>query len=296
MILLDEFQFLPQDALQAAHHGPLPEVKRLNLRHLASPLSGLRWGREAPRFTFLHGAGLNAHTWNATILALAQPALALDLPGHGDSAWRDDADYRPPTLAAAVLDALIGLGTGPQVLVGQSLGGLAAIAVARQFPALVHSLVLVDITPGFRIGPAETNPVRDFLAGAQSFTSREAIVERALAHGFGPDRETVARGVHLNTRERADGRVVFKHHLAQPGDFRPPAYDSAALWEDLRRLEVPVALVAGTRGFLNEAHRREFRERVPGAALYETESGHNIQEERPRALAQAIAEFTRGDA
>ena len=44
---------------------------------------------------FLHGGGQNAHTWDTVILGLGLPALAVDLPGHGRSAWREDGDYGP---------------------------------------------------------------------------------------------------------------------------------------------------------------------------------------------------------
>ena len=50
--------------------------------------------------------GLNAHGFDPVVLALDAPALALDLPGHGRSDWREDANYRPDLLAADVLTAL----------------------------------------------------------------------------------------------------------------------------------------------------------------------------------------------
>lgn len=58
-------------------------------------VSALRWGSEAPRVVFLHGGAQNAHTWDTVVLGLGEPALAVDLPGHGRSAWRDDGDYSP---------------------------------------------------------------------------------------------------------------------------------------------------------------------------------------------------------
>lgn len=55
---------------------------------------------------FLHGGGQNAHTWDTVILGLGEPALAVDLPGHGRSAWREDGDYGPKLNAASLIPVL----------------------------------------------------------------------------------------------------------------------------------------------------------------------------------------------
>ena len=118
----DEFSFLPAQASDIDVSGPLPRGERLDL---ALPdrrtLSALRYSPAGddrpPVVTFLHGAGLNAHTWDTTILSLGLPALAIDLAGHGDSSWRADAAYVPRVLAPDVVAALrawtvAGLGMG----------------------------------------------------------------------------------------------------------------------------------------------------------------------------------------
>ncbi|MGL1386213.1 alpha/beta fold hydrolase, partial [Vibrio parahaemolyticus] len=90
----------------------------------------------------------NAHTWDTTLLHLGVPALALDLAGHGDSSWREDAAYVGRVLAPDVAAALEAWTDRPQVVVGQSLGGLTAAALAASRPDLVAQVVIVDITPG----------------------------------------------------------------------------------------------------------------------------------------------------
>lgn len=273
----DEFRFLPAGA---------PPVRRTTV----GDNSILAWGG-APELTLLHGAGLNAHTWDETLLALGRPALALDLPGHGDSAWRDDFDYRPQTNAAAVAAVIDSLAGGsPQIVVGQSLGGLTAIALAGIRPELVRALVIVDVSPGLR--PGDASQVSDFLAGPQVFDSRDAIVDKALAAGIGSDRSALERGVELNTRFREDGAVVFKHHFAYPPEGLPAlALDFSALWPALEQAGVPVLLVHGSHGFLSPEVVAEFAERVPQAVLVEIEAGHNVQEQQPIALAEAVEAF-----
>ena len=298
----DEFSFLP---LQAADAGvPVPPVTRLTAH---SPdgraLSALRFGDAAPEVTLLHGAGLNAHTWDRTVLALGTPALALDLPGHGDSGWRDDADYTGRTLAQDLVPALRGWTDRPQVLVGQSLGGLTAAAVAASAPDLVRALVIVDIAPG--LDPqGGASQIREFFAGPTDWTSRAELVDRALAFGLGGDRTSAERGVFLNSRVREDGRVEWKHHFARIANAL--ATDAAAAdaarrqqdaladvltatgWDDLAAVAVPIVLVRGNRGFLTDADVAEFTRRVPAAVVHTLASGHNVQEEQPAELADIV--------
>ena len=215
----DEFSFLPEQAADAGLSGPLPHGERLQI-DLADGrvVSGLRWWFESPGdrpvVTFLHGAGLNAHTWDTTVIALGFPALAIDLPGHGDSSWRDDAAYVGRMLAPDVAAAMTAWTDRPQVLVGQSLGGITAAAVAAARPDLVDRLIVIDITPGLdpNAGAAE---IRRFFAGPTDWADRDELVNRAMAFGLGGGtREKAARGVYFNSRVRADGRVEWKHHFA----------------------------------------------------------------------------------
>jgi len=294
----DEFSFLPAQAADLGRE--LPPVERVQLP-LADgrTLSGLHWGDAPPTVTLLHGAGLNAHTWDTTLLHLGLPALALDLPGHGDSSWRDDAAYVARVLAPDVVTALEQWTTGPQVLVGHSLGGLTAAAVAASRPDLVSRLAIVDITPGVdpTAGPAQ---IRAFFAGPSDWASREELVERALSFGLGGSPEAAARGVFLNSRVRADGRVEWKHHFAHlaaaaanaGADPTTPdavrAVLSATGWDDLAEVTAPVTLVRGERGFVTERDAEELARRVPRADVQVLATGHNAQEEDPRGLARVI--------
>jgi pimeloyl-ACP methyl ester carboxylesterase len=299
----DEFSFLATQAADNGIAGPLPRAERLTLT-LADgrTLSALRYGDTAPEVTFLHGAGLNAHTWDTTVLALGRPALSIDLAGHGDSSWRDDAAYVARMLAPDVAAALAAWTDRPQVLVGQSLGGLTAAAVAASHPDAVSALVVVDITPGVdpSAGPSR---IRAFFAGPTDWASRDELVDRALAFGLGGgSRRTAERGVFLNSRVRADGRVEWKHHFAHlaaaaaNAGVDAPAPDdgiaavlSASGWDDLAAVHAPVTLVRGSRGFVTEADAAEFARRIPAATVVALDGAHNLQEDAPIELARVVA-------
>ena len=289
-----EFDFLPAQAAAIGASVPLPSAERLSLT-LGSGriISALRFGGDAPVVTFLHGAGLNAHTFDTTILALGLPSLSIDLPGHGDSSWRDDANYGPRTMADDVAQAIAAWTDIPQVLVGQSLGGLTAAVVAARHPELVRTLVMIDITPGLDQG--SVGQVRGFLDGASDFASRDEIVERAMSFGLGGSREDTERGVFLNTRVRDDGRVIFKHHFANLGGL-PPAdsMNMVPMWEDLAAVAAPITLVRGDRGYVTGANAEALIERVPGTSVITVAAGHNVQEDVPVELGGIIAEISGG--
>lgn len=303
----DEFRFLASDARGVGMAGDLPTVERIFLTlEDGRTLSALRFGDEPPAVTFIHGAGLNAHTWDSTILALGLPALAIDLPGHGDSSWRPDASYAAAHLAPDVARGIRAWTSTPQLIVGHSLGGLTGAALAASVPDLVAQLVVIDITPG--IDPnAGAAQIRAFFAGPTDWASRDEMVDRAMAFGLGGGtREKAERGVYLNSRIREDWRVEWKHHFAHLASALAAAPElaahvdaqhnalseilSASGWNDVAAVSAPLALIRGERGFVTSEDAAEFARRRPDAVIVVLPTGHNVQEEAPTALAQALIE------
>lgn len=184
----DEFRFVPGDAERVGRAAPLPRVERVDTEvSQGRRLSGLAFDPEqAPRIVTLHGAGLNAHSYDPTLLALDAPALSIDLPGHGRSDWRDDGDYRPDHLAVDIesaLDALVPDVSQPFVLVGHSLGGLTASLVAaslqRQGKRRLSQLVIVDVTRGSRFRAPRIRSPSSSRAGATTAASPRSSIARS---------------------------------------------------------------------------------------------------------------------
>lgn len=192
----------------------------------------------------------------------------------------------------------------PQLLVGHSLGGLTAAALAAVRPELVRELVVIDITPG--IDPdGDAAQLREFFAGPTDWASRQELVERALSYGLGGSPEAAARGVHFNSRVRPDGRVEWKHHFARIANAMaadPEAAEAMGAaqdgmrailgttgWEDFAGVAAPITLIRGDRGFVTEADAADFAARVPQASIVVVPSGHNVQEELPVELGRRLA-------
>ena len=199
LIGLDEFALLGENAEQIGATGPLPTVARID----SGPISALKWGDEPPQVVFLHGGGQNAHTWDTVILGLGLPALAVDLPGHGRSAWREDGDYGPKHNAETLRPVLHEWAPDLRLMVGMSLGGLTALRIAATDPALVPELVLVDIVPTAsekleQLTKAQLGAVA-LIKGERTFPSFEAMLEVAVASSPGRDRNSLRRGVFHNS-------------------------------------------------------------------------------------------------
>jgi pimeloyl-ACP methyl ester carboxylesterase len=139
--------------------GPRGRVQLRDLEHRGATPSAsnvhrlwLQRGEGAP-IVFLHGFGADLNGWRPVhrLLPETQPALAIDLPGHGLSPLGEEASFE--ALVEAARAALIEEGIGAAHLVGHSLGGAVAAALAHE-PG-VKALSLMLIAPA-GLGP-ETN-------------------------------------------------------------------------------------------------------------------------------------------
>ena len=291
----DELAFFHENAEEVGlpWHGA-PAVERRSVEVAPGQrVSALVWGRAEPELVLLHGGAQNAHTWDTVALALGRPLVALDLPGHGRSDWRADHDYGPRRNAEAIAVAVEKLAPRAAVVVGMSLGGLTALALAALRPALVRRLVLVDVTPGANAVKAE--PVVAFVAGPESFASFDEILARTVAHNPTRSLASLRRGVLHNAREREDGRWVWRYDrlnsirsaVAGGGDL-----GFGALWDDVERLRVPLLLVRGAlSGVVDDADVAELRRRKPDAEIVVVaNAGHSVQGDQPLELARLLGQ------
>lgn len=283
---LSEFVFLEENARQAGVSS-VPTVQRID----DGPISALRFGEGPPRIVFLHGVGQNAHTWDTVILGLGVPALAIDLPGHGRSAWREDGDYGPKLNAVAVEPVIRGHASDAELVVGMSLGGLTALRLAVSAPELVHRLVLVDVTPSAQNRHTEITEAQKgtvaLVQGERVFPSFEAMLELTVAAAPHRDRESLRRGVFHNAKRLDDGTWTWRYDTFRKGE------GFQGLWDDVPRLTVPTTLVRGANSFfVNDDDAAEFARLAPGfkdVQLVE-DSGHSVQSDQPLKLISILRE------
>ncbi|MCC5862310.1 MAG: alpha/beta hydrolase [Gammaproteobacteria bacterium] len=246
----------------------------------------------------LHGGGQTRHAWGPTAARLATAgwqAIAIDQRGHGDSDWAPpEQDYRLECYGEDLAAAVRSLAQ-PVVLVGASLGGLAALMVAGELaPECVEALVLVDIA--VRPEPHGVDRVLAFMEahddGFSSLDEAAAAVAAYLPHRPRPARSA---GLARNLRRREDGRWYwhwdprFLHAArAEPPEAWEPRLRAAAA-----RLHQPTLLVrGGLSDVLSEAGARDFLALVPHARYASvSDAAHMVAGDRNDRFTAAVLEF-----
>lgn len=286
---LTEFSLLHENAAQAGVTGPLPAVERIEAGSGDGRVSALRWSGQAaqqnPRIVFLHGGGQNAHTWDTVIVGVGEPALAVDLPGHGHSAWRADGDYSPRLNAEALLPVIREHAAGAELVVGMSLGGLTAIRLAALAPELVNELLLIDVTPSALQRHSEMTKEQQgtvaLMHGEREFPSFKAMLDLTTAAAPHRDRTALRRGVFHNSRRLDNGNWTWRYDAIRTF----PDFDG--LWDDVDRLAAPVTLVrGGSSGFVTDEDAAELARRAKHfrTSHIVENSGHSVQSDQPGAL------------
>ncbi len=183
MVAAFQASFVPE-APAGEGEGPAPEKVDVAGRRIRY----LRRGGGGEPVLLLHGFGGDLGNWlfNHEALAERRAVYALDLPGHGEST-KDVGAGTLEELAAVASAFLETVGVRAAHLVGHSMGGAVAMAMAAAAPERVRSLALLSSAglgreingsylDGF-VGAANRNALRPHLA--QLFAD-EALVTRQL--------------------------------------------------------------------------------------------------------------------
>jgi N-formylmaleamate deformylase len=108
----------------------------------------LEWNEQAePTVVLLHGNAANAWWWYSFAGAVGgrMRLIALDMRGHGDSEWIRPPAYRPADYAQDVHRLILELSLRAPVIVGHSMGGLVAIALACRYGEITAGLAAIDV-------------------------------------------------------------------------------------------------------------------------------------------------------
>ena len=100
-----------------------------------------------PPLVVLHGLFGSGSNWRgiARVLAASHTVHSVDLRNHGASPWAETMGY--PEMADDVRRFIDGQGLKQPAILGHSMGGKTAMALALLYPEHVGPLIVVDIAP-----------------------------------------------------------------------------------------------------------------------------------------------------
>jgi pimeloyl-ACP methyl ester carboxylesterase len=249
-----------------------------------------------PPVVMLHGLGATKVSFLPTVAALAPAhrAIAIDLPGFGDSDKPLRARYHAPYFARAVVALLDALELDRADLVGNSMGGRIALEVGLRTPDRVNRLgLLAPSLAWLRNRPWApllrlTAPQLGLLQPAPR-AAVEAIVKRVVP---GARNEWAAAGIDefLRSYLTPRGRAAF--YAAARNIYLEEPRGPRGLWTRLPDLRPPSLFVWGRRDQLVPlAFAGHVREALPSAEHLELDCGHVPQLEAPRQTHEALREF-----
>jgi len=250
------------------------------VQHLDLAEGRLAWRRrsegDGEPVIFIHGAGGRKEIWSPVSRRLAtlrpdRPLLLVDLPGHGDApppGRERIEDY------AADLRAWIEHEKWSSVtLVGHSMGGAVALALAAAQPDRVTHLALVATGPRIPVTPL----IFELLPGEPA-----RLAELFAQVGFGPEAPP------LLVRQAIQPLAATDPHVSR-GDFL--ACEQWNAGDRLGKIAAATLIIAGERdNLLSPKAAQKLAEGIPGAKLAVLPSaGHMLPVERDREIAALLA-------
>jgi pimeloyl-ACP methyl ester carboxylesterase len=245
--------------------------------------------RDAPAVVLLHGFACSLHWWDQITPALARDhrVVRFDLLGHGGSE-KPKEGYGMESQARLVAAALDRLGVRRADVVGHSMGGSVATALAEQRPVLVESIVILD-SPS-KSGDAEL----PFTARLGFVPVLGQAINRVVPDGMVRDglESAFAKGFDVPDRFVEDFRDMTYTSYDDSHRASDDYNEESGLAERLADQSVPLLVVFGSEDDLVDPKSAQGYRSVPGARVVVLDGvGHSPHVERPAATARLIADF-----
>lgn len=247
---------------------------------MAVRLAATEYGDGEP-VAILHGLFGSARNWASMSQRLAahHRIVTFDLRNHGASPWADTMDYL--AMAEDVRAAMHERRHRRYALIGHSMGGKAAMALALSHPRVVARLVVVDIAP-----VAYPTPFRDYIRAMRALDlgtiERRRDADAALAPAIA---DAAERAFLLQSLVFGDGPPRWQFNLSALEAALPtiagfPGLPLAA------RYDGPALFVAGAKSAaLTPAFEPAIRALFPHAAIERVaDAGHWVHAEQPAAF------------
>jgi len=254
---------------------------------------------QGPAILMIHGLGgqLAHYTYGvAGRLSGRYRVVAVDRPGNGWSTAAADADTDAgPSAQAAAIAALIErLALGRPLVVGHSLGGAVALALALEHPDKVAGLALLaplshtpeGVPPVFAGLTIASPSLRRLVAWTMAILASVRRSRATLDQVFGPE------AVPPDFATRGGGLLSLRpaSFLAASTDLQAVAAQLPALEARYGALRLPLGIMFGKQDRILDwrANGQALAAKVPGTRLELVDGGHMLPITQPEACAAFI--------
>ena len=250
-----------------------------------------------PAVLLVHGLASSMITWCCNIGALADAgftAIAIDLPGYGDSGLPVHLDYTPDSAAIFLGAFTRQLGLNRFSIVGSSAGGLIAGLTALKYPGQVEKVALVGSAGlGRRLSwPLRliSIPVVGELVYQPKYFGKAAVARRLfyrppdVLDDIYPEMlrvKCLPHASHVMLRSVRSGITLM--------GLRP----ELNMLERLRHIRAPLLTVWGEDdAIIPAAQAEDVRRALPGSAVHTLpECGHWPHMEKPEQFNRILTRF-----
>jgi esterase len=202
----------------------------------------LDWGSpEKPPFIMLHGISRVAHQFDhlAPWFQADYHVIALDMRGHGDSAWSPEGAYLVEDYVRDLEAMVDQLNLRGITLLGNSTGGRVVQVYAGLHPDRVERLISEDV------GPERTTDIaaaftRQVEQEANGWASEEELLASLRKSNSKTPEAILAAYAHFGSKKRADGRIEWKRDPALAKGFVP-----TELWRFVEKIQCPTLYILG---------------------------------------------------
>ncbi len=202
----------------------------------------LEWGDPSkPPMVLLHGIARHAHTFDHVAPAFARDhhVIALDMRGHGDSAWSPEGAYLVQDHVKD-LEALVAeLRLRGLTLLGNSTGGRVVQVFAGLHPDLVDRLIVEDVGPERPQSIAEAF-ARRVEQEAGGWASEDELVAQLVAANRRTPEPLLRTYAQFGVKRGGDGRLVWKR---DPNLVK--GFVETELWEPVSKITARTLYVIG---------------------------------------------------